>query len=64
MGGKNAGIVFDDVDLESDAEGSLVKTLTKSCFINQGEVCLCTSRLYVHASVYERFVERFVSAVK
>lgn len=33
-----------------------------SCFANQGEICLCTSRLFVQRTIYERFITQFVSA--
>jgi len=55
LGGKNAAVVFGDVDLEEILPG-----LIRSCFANQGEICLCTSRLYVHSSIYDKFLERFV----
>ncbi|CAG0918589.1 unnamed protein product [Notodromas monacha] len=64
MGGKNAGIIFDDVDLETSGEGSLISTLLRSCFINQGEVCLCTSRLYVQETIFDAFLRKFVPAVR
>ncbi|KJH44155.1 aldehyde dehydrogenase family protein [Dictyocaulus viviparus] len=35
-----------------------------SCFINQGEICLCSSRIFVHTSVYNDFLERFVKEAK
>ncbi|MEV0701236.1 2-hydroxymuconic semialdehyde dehydrogenase [Saccharopolyspora sp. NPDC050389] len=48
LGGKNAAIVFDDVDLDEALTG-----LTKSVFTNTGQVCLCTERVYVQRSVFE-----------
>ena len=39
-------------------------TTVRSSFANQGEICLCTSRIYVHESILDEFVERFVSQVK
>ncbi|MEX3101703.1 MULTISPECIES: 2-hydroxymuconic semialdehyde dehydrogenase [unclassified Streptomyces] len=47
LGGKNAAIVFDDVDVEEALDG-----LSRSVFTNTGQVCLCTERLYVHRSVF------------
>ncbi|XP_076324485.1 2-aminomuconic semialdehyde dehydrogenase-like [Tachypleus tridentatus] len=55
MGGKNAAIVFEDADLEK-----CIPTLIRASFLNQGEVCLCTSRIYVQRSVFEVFVQEFV----
>jgi aminomuconate-semialdehyde/2-hydroxymuconate-6-semialdehyde dehydrogenase len=42
LGGKNPNIIFADSDLDE-----VVETTIKSNFINQGEVCLCGSRIYV-----------------
>ncbi len=53
LGGKNAGLVFADADLDAAVEGSL-----RSTFTNGGQVCLCTERLYVERPVFEEFVER------
>ncbi|MGW5383175.1 2-hydroxymuconic semialdehyde dehydrogenase [Nocardia sp. NPDC003963] len=47
LGGKNAAIVFDDIDLDEVLTG-----LTKSVFTNTGQVCLCTERVYVHRSIF------------
>lgn len=55
LGGKNAAIVFDDVDAERTA-GELVR----AAFSNQGQICLCASRVLVQRGVYERFVAAFV----
>lgn len=55
LGGKNAAIVFADCDL---AEAAI--TSVRSAFQNQGEICLCNSRILVEESVYEKFVEKFV----
>ncbi|MEV5540263.1 2-hydroxymuconic semialdehyde dehydrogenase [Saccharopolyspora shandongensis] len=48
LGGKNAAIVFDDVDLDEALTG-----LTKSVFTNTGQVCLCTERVYVQRGVFD-----------
>ncbi|WP_449427946.1 aldehyde dehydrogenase [Rhodanobacter umsongensis] len=60
MGGKNPAIVFDDADL-SDAN---LDTIVRSGFANQGEICLCGSRLLVQRSVYEAFRERYLAKVR
>jgi aminomuconate-semialdehyde/2-hydroxymuconate-6-semialdehyde dehydrogenase len=52
LGGKNAAIVFADCDFD-DA----VKGLTDAVFMNTGQVCLCTERLYVERPIFDRFVE-------
>jgi aminomuconate-semialdehyde/2-hydroxymuconate-6-semialdehyde dehydrogenase len=59
LGGKNPTIVFADADF-SDA----VRTSLRASFWNQGEICLCGSRIFVEESLYERFVEAFVAATK
>jgi aminomuconate-semialdehyde/2-hydroxymuconate-6-semialdehyde dehydrogenase len=59
LGGKNPNIIFADADLEDTIE-----TTIKSSFINQGEVCLCGSRIYVERSIYDEFLERFVAKTK
>ena len=59
LGGKNAGIVFSDADLDK-----CIPTMIKSSFINQGEVCLTTSRIYVQDDIYQTFLERFVKMTR
>ncbi len=59
LGGKNPNIVFADCDFEK-----AVSTSVLSSFSNQGEICLCGSRIYVERSIYDRFTEAFVSKVK
>ncbi|VDM63876.1 unnamed protein product [Angiostrongylus costaricensis] len=55
MGGKNAAIVYPSCDITRH-----LPTITRSCFINQGEICLCSSRIFVHSSIYKNFLELFV----
>ncbi len=59
LGGKNPNIIFEDADLDE-----VIETTIKSSFINQGEVCLCGSRIYVQRPVYEEFVNKFVEKSK
>ena len=59
LGGKNAALVFADAKLEV-----AVQTLIRGAFMNQGEICLCTSRIYVQDSIYDAFVKRFVEIAK
>uniref|UniRef100_A0A0K0FY69 Aldehyde dehydrogenase family 8 member A1 (inferred by orthology to a human protein) n=1 Tax=Strongyloides venezuelensis TaxID=75913 RepID=A0A0K0FY69_STRVS len=56
MGGKNCGIVFPSVDINE-----VVPQIARSCFINQGEICLCTERLFIHKEIYDEFIKRFVN---
>jgi len=59
LGGKNASIVFADCDLEKTVEG-----VTRAAFLNQGQVCLCGSRILIEDSIYDDFVEGFVDSVE
>ncbi len=58
LGGKNPFIVFDDATLD-DA----VNTAVKASFTNQGQICLCGSRLFIHRNVYEKFKSLFLKQV-
>ncbi|MGB4468936.1 MAG: 2-hydroxymuconic semialdehyde dehydrogenase [Azovibrio sp.] len=51
MGGKNAAIIFADADFDAAIEGTL-----RSCFVNCGQVCLGTERVYVERPIFEKFV--------
>ena len=55
LGGKNPNIIFADADLDAAIAGSV-----RSSFANQGQVCLCGSRVFVERSAYKDFVERFI----
>ena len=55
LGGKNPNIVFADADLDAAIAGSV-----RSSFANQGQVCLCGSRVFVERSAYNDFVNRFL----
>lgn len=59
LGGKNPNIIFSDCDFEQAVSTSLL-----SSFSNQGEICLCGSRIFVERSLYEKFVSTFVERVK
>ncbi|WP_407280637.1 2-hydroxymuconic semialdehyde dehydrogenase [Aromatoleum evansii] len=52
LGGKNAGIVFADADFDAAVEG-----IFRSAFLNSGQVCLGTERVYVERPIFERFVQ-------
>jgi aminomuconate-semialdehyde/2-hydroxymuconate-6-semialdehyde dehydrogenase len=55
LGGKNPNIVFADADLDAAIAGSV-----RSSFANQGQICLCGSRVFVERSAYKAFVDRFI----
>ncbi|XP_010192711.1 PREDICTED: aldehyde dehydrogenase family 8 member A1 isoform X2 [Mesitornis unicolor] len=59
LGGKNPAIVFDDADLSQ-----CIPTTLRSSFANQGEICLCTSRIFVQRSIYSEFLKTFVAEAK
>lgn len=59
LGGKNPNLIFADCDFEQ-----AVVTSINSSFSNQGEICLCGSRILVERSIYNKFVEEFVKRVK
>ncbi|MBB1486975.1 2-hydroxymuconic semialdehyde dehydrogenase [Oceanospirillum sediminis] len=52
MGGKNAGIVFADADFDAAVDG-----IFRSAFLNSGQVCLGTEKVYVERPIFERFVD-------
>lgn len=51
LGGKNAAIVFADADFDKAVDG-----VVRSSFTNSGQVCLCSERVLVHRSIFDRFV--------
>jgi aldehyde dehydrogenase (NAD+) len=55
LGGKGANIVFDDADLDAAVNGSAF-----AIFHNQGQACIAGSRLILHETIAERFLERFI----
>ncbi len=59
MGGKNPNIIFADCDYDK-----MLKTTINSSFSNQGQICLCGSRILVERSIYDKFRNDFVAKVK
>lgn len=59
LGGKNPTIIFADADIDK-----AIPATVRSAFSNQGEICLCGSRIYVERSVYPEFIYRFKAAVQ
>jgi aminomuconate-semialdehyde/2-hydroxymuconate-6-semialdehyde dehydrogenase len=55
LGGKNPNIIFADCDWEK-----MMQTSIRSSFSNQGQICLCGSRIIIESSVYEKFKKEFV----
>ena len=58
LGGKNPNIIFDDCDFEK-----ALKTTVHSSFANQGQICLCGSRIFIQKGIYEKFKTAFVEKV-
>lgn len=59
LGGKNPNIIFADCDWEK-----MMRTTLQSSFANQGQICLCGSRILVEESIYERFKEDFIARAR
>jgi aminomuconate-semialdehyde/2-hydroxymuconate-6-semialdehyde dehydrogenase len=58
LGGKNPNLIFADCDYEK-----MMQTTLKSSFANQGQICLCGSRIYVEESIYSSFKKDFIQRV-
>ena len=58
LGGKNPNIIFADCDFDK-----AVRTSVASSFANQGQICLCGSRIFVERPIYEQFRDAFVARV-
>ena len=59
LGGKNPNLIFADADLDA-----CVETTMRSSFSNQGEVCLCGSRIYVQRPVYQAFLDKLLERIR
>lgn len=59
LGGKNPNIIFADCNYEE-----MLATTVRSSFSNQGQICLCGSRIFVERPIYEKFKNDFVEKVK
>lgn len=59
LGGKNPNIIFADCDYDD-----MLATTIQSSFSNQGQICLCGSRIFVERPIYEKFKKDFVEAVR
>ena len=59
LGGKNPNIIFADCDWEK-----MLRTTIQSSFANQGQICLCGSRILVEASIYEKFKTAFIARTR
>jgi aminomuconate-semialdehyde/2-hydroxymuconate-6-semialdehyde dehydrogenase len=59
LGGKNPNVIFADCNYER-----MMQTTLLSSFSNQGQICLCGSRVLVEKPLYAQFVEDFVDRAK
>ncbi len=59
LGGKNPNIIFADCDFDK-----ALRTSVQSSFANQGQICLCGSRIFIERSIYDKFRDAFVERVK
>jgi aminomuconate-semialdehyde/2-hydroxymuconate-6-semialdehyde dehydrogenase len=59
LGGKNPNMIFADCDFDK-----MLTETVRSSFLNQGEICLCGSRIFVERPIYEKFKKAFVEKVK
>ncbi len=58
LGGKNPNIIFADCDFDD-----MLSTTLRSSFANQGQICLCGSRIFIERAIYNKFKEAFVDRV-
>lgn len=58
LGGKNPNLIFADCDWDE-----MMRTTLRSSFANQGQICLCGSRIFVERSIYDKFKTEFVEKV-
>jgi aminomuconate-semialdehyde/2-hydroxymuconate-6-semialdehyde dehydrogenase len=58
LGGKNPNIIFADCDFDD-----MLNTTLRSSFANQGQICLCGSRIFIERPLYEKFRDAFVERV-
>ena len=59
LGGKNPNIVFADCDLDKAVSNSVL-----SSFSNQGQICLCGSRIFIERKIYQNFKKKFLEKVQ
>lgn len=59
LGGKNPTLVFADCDFDTT-----VSEVARAAFSNQGQICLCGSRIYIERSIYDQFKQAFLAKIK
>ena len=59
LGGKNPNIIFEDCDFED-----MMAMTVRSSFTNQGQICLCGSRIFIQKTIYDKFKTEFIQRVE
>lgn len=59
LGGKNPTLVFADCDFDAT-----VSEVARAAFSNQGQICLCGSRIYIERPIYEKFKQAFLEKIR
>ncbi|MCJ8272347.1 MAG: aldehyde dehydrogenase [Psychrosphaera sp.] len=59
LGGKNPALIFADCDFEET-----LNTVVRASFANQGQICLCSSRIYIERAIYDKFRDAYIEKVK
>lgn len=59
LGGKNPNLIFADCNWEK-----MMRTTLQSSFANQGQICLCGSRILIEESIYEKFKAEFIERAR
>lgn len=59
LGGKNPMLVLEDADLDAAVDGAV-----RGAFASAGQLCISFERLYLHAAIHDRFLERFVECTR
>ena len=59
LGGNDAAIICEDVDIDA-----IIPKITQLAFLNSGEICMLTKRLYVHEAIYDKFRDAMVNIAK
>lgn len=59
LGGNDAAIILDDFDVNDERA---LRRMVISNFLTAGQICMIAKRVYVHRSIYDAFVEKYIEA--
>ncbi|GEO25013.1 aldehyde dehydrogenase [Alicyclobacillus acidoterrestris] len=59
LGGNDAAVILPDFDVQ---DARAMRRLVISNFLTAGQICMIAKRVYVHRSIYDRFVEAYITA--